>query len=107
MDTSPIRRRHNTVSLQQLTKPLRPRSKRQHGPPILSKIKLGKHLPTIRLRPHPKDQLVAPPPSLTTGLDNIGQCQQKSPCTLSIHARQYGTPRLHHTSTQRHVSNQM
>jgi hypothetical protein len=91
MNTSPIRRRHNTISLQHLTKSLRPRSKREHGPPILSKIKLGKHLSTIRLPTNPKDQLVAPPPRLATSLDNIRQCQQKSPCTLSIHVREYAS----------------
>ena len=73
INARPIGSRHNTTPLQQLVKPLRPRSKREHDASILFEIKLSKHLPAIRLRPHPKDELIAPPPRLTTSLDNIGQ----------------------------------
>jgi len=87
VNTSAIRSRHNSIPLQQLAKSPRPCGKRQHRSSILFKIKLGKHLPAIRLRPNPKDQLVAPRPGLASSLDYIRQRQQKSSCALSIHIR--------------------
>ncbi len=79
VNTRPIRRRHNALSLQQLAKALRPGSKRQHRPPILVEIELREHLAAILLRPHPptyaptyaEDELVAPPPGFATRLDNV------------------------------------
>jgi hypothetical protein len=72
IDTRPICCWHDTIFFQKVTKLLRASGERQHRSSILSKIKLRKHLASVRLRTDPEDELVAPSPGLASSLDDMG-----------------------------------